>query len=260
MKALIDADILRYEIGFGCSVGREEGDDPPPFEWAERLLLSRIEEILKETGADSYCLYLSGPDNFRDKIAVTKPYKGTRKSEKPYHWHNLTAYMTGVLPHKISEGIEADDLMCIDQTDDTIICSRDKDLRQCPGWHYGWEINNQPSFGPELVDKMGWIKLHPNRKKIVGCGLSFFYSQMLTGDTVDNIPGCPGVGPVKAFDLLEGATTPEELSIRTQEAYLNAELGVHWMEYMLEQGRLLWMVRRFDEDGEPVMWNIGDEK
>jgi DNA polymerase-1 len=31
-----------------------------------------------------------------------------------------------------------------------------------------------------------------------------FFTQILTGDTVDGYPGCPGVGPVKAAKLLDG--------------------------------------------------------
>jgi hypothetical protein len=78
----------------------------------------------------------------------------------------------------------------------TIICSRDKDVRQCPGWHYSWECGKQPSIGPIMVDELGHLvdknagKFNPltGKKlplKVFGTGHKFFYYQMLTGDTVD---------------------------------------------------------------------------
>lgn len=85
----------------------------------------------------------------------------------------------------------------------TIIRTRDKDLRQCPGWHFGWELYNQPQFGPYLVDELGWIKLSDDRKKIRGVGYKFFASQMITGDHVDNISGLSKAGPVAAFELID---------------------------------------------------------
>jgi hypothetical protein len=32
--------------------------------------------------------------------------------------------------------------------------------------------------------------------------------------------------------------------------------GDEWRVHMLEMGRLLWMVRELDSEGEPVMWEI----
>src|SRR5512138_3812811 len=94
MKALIDADVLTYEVGFGCLTGWE-GEGPPPFDRVAELLDNKIGNILAITGADSYQLYLTGKNNFREKIAVSKPYKGNRLQEKPFHYKNLRAYMVG---------------------------------------------------------------------------------------------------------------------------------------------------------------------
>lgn len=131
---------------------------------------------------------------------------------------------------------------------DTIICTRDKDLRQCPGWHYGWECGLQPSFGPELVDNKGWLK--PKKDGYSGVGLKFFFYQMLVGDSVDNIPGCPGLGPKKAYAILEQCNTKREHELAIIEAYKtkyedNAE------DMLLEQSKLLWMIRELETDGSP---------
>lgn len=164
---------------------------------------------------------------------------------------------------RIEEGLEADDLMAIEQTkrpDETIICTRDKDLRQVPGWHYGWELGAQPQFGPLLVDPVGAIRLvrttyaTGSKSEIKGYGYLFFLSQCLTGDKVDTVPGLRGMGPVKAFEILEGTQSIQEGFNRVREAYRHV-YGDDADKQLLEQGRLLWMVREI-KDGKPVMWEF----
>jgi len=257
LKALIDGDILRYEVGYAAEIGWRSITDGretvPPFDYVERMLNDRLAYICQEAKADEKTIYLSEGPTFRDKIAQTKPYKGTRVDKKPWHFKNLTVYLKDILGAQVVKDIEADDQMAIDHAEDTIICTRDKDLRQVPGMFYSWELGKQPSFGPTLIDKEGAIELEPKSNTIRGTGLAFFYSQLLTGDPVDNIPGLPRWGPVKAFKWLE-QSIPSEYLTRIQEAYgSNTEL-------LLEQGRLLWMTRRLNEDGSPVLWEIGMEE
>lgn len=278
MKALIDGDILRYEIGYAAETGWQQEDTHPPFDYVAHLFDERVSNILAITKADCYTLYLTGKNNFRNEIAKTKVYKGTRKDVKPFHFDNLTAYIEGLKPCVKTDGIEADDAMCIEQVlginrweaewgtdnwspNETIICSRDKDLRQCPGWHFSWEIGNQPQHGPVLVDKMGWLEMDREKKppKLFGYGLKFFYSQLLTGDAVDNVPGLPGWGPVAAYEVLHDRDTPESLLAAAITAYTSVYAN-DWQDQMTEQGRLLWLVRRLNKDGSPVMWNIGDSE
>jgi len=157
----------------------------------------------------------------------------------------------------VCRGIEADDQMAMDQTEDTIICSRDKDLKQVPGWLYSWELGRQPAFGPEEIDQVGYLSLSDNRKKVAGTGLSFFYAQCLMGDTVDNIPGLPGCGPVRTYEILEGMTDPEEMEGAVLDAYCD-QYGLDAYKYeLLEQGRLLWMTRAMTPENTPVLWEIG---
>ncbi len=161
----------------------------------------------------------------------------------------------------ITNGIEADDAMCIMQQtnyDDTlsekqtIICTRDKDLRMCPGWHYGWNCGKQESFGPKFYDDLGEIELDTSKSqpKIKGGGFLFFAAQLLTGDGVDNIPGLPRCGPVKAFEILEGIEDEDSALNAVREAY-RAKLGEDYSTYLQEQSDLLWMIRELDENKEP---------
>lgn len=255
MQPLIDADVLLYEVGFAAETGWQ-GEGVPPFDYAAELLDQRIANICAMTGATKPpLLFLTGKTNFRNDIAKRQEYKD-RPSHKPFHYYNLKAYIKGKYDYRLTEGLEADDLMAIEQTlrpNETIICSRDKDLLQVPGWHYSWELGNQPAFGPELVDEWGYIHLSSDRKKIKGVGLLFFYSQLLTGDRVDSVRGLDGCGPVRAFEILEGSKTSTEALKRCYEAY-KAKYGMSGYAEMLEQGRLLWMTRKLRKDGTPVLW------
>lgn len=261
MKPLVDADILAYEIGFAAEAPFKGEGTIPPFSYVEELLEMRINNILGAVGAtEPATFYFTGGNNFRYHIAKRQPYK-ERPSLKPWHYKNIKAHMMCVYDCIVTNGIEADDAIGIAQTKalkegyDTIICTRDKDLRAIPGWHYGWELGNQPSFGPRYVDGLGSIRLSSDRKSLKGEGLVFFYAQLLLGDPVDTIPGLGKYGPVKTFDTLSAATTEAE----AYQAVLNAYRAVYGdaaEAEILEQGQLLWMIREVDEEGKPVMWRL----
>lgn len=257
-QALIDADVLRYEIGYAAEVGWKGEDSFPPFDYVAELLDNRISNICAVVEADTPpILFLTGKSNFRNDIAKRRKYKD-RDGRKPFHFKNLTAYMNAMYEVRKQEGLEADDLMSIEQTNrpgETIICTRDKDLRQVAGWHYGWELGNQPSFGPTLVTNPGLLTLSENRKKITGYGDLFFYSQVLTGDAVDTVPGLPGYGPAKAFDILFGSQDTHDAFNRVLDTY-RAVYGGGAERELLEQGQLLYMTRELNEDGSPKMWQF----
>ena len=263
MRPLIDADVLRYEIG---SIGDIDG--PKSFDFIAAILDGRIQDICKAAGGTvAPTLYLTGKGNFRDAVAVTKPYKGNRldkdgnpKQAKPFHFENITVYMHNQYDVEVAEGMEADDLMSIEQMAcpaNTVICTRDKDLRMIPGHHYGWECGAQREFGPMIVTQRGNLSIDRKKKspKLTGTGMMFFWAQMLIGDTADNIPGCPGIGDVKAWDILMNEADPRSMWERVRDTYYSKKRDD---DMILEQGQLLWMVRELHEDGSPVMWELPD--
>lgn len=275
MRALIDADVLVYEVGFGSQWLNEDGDLVyKDYDSMRELFSEKIRIINEEVGATKPpLLFLSNNEvvnrllvkrgknityekNFRDKIAKTKVYKGTRKVEKPFHMLNIVALILDNYEYIIANGCEADDMLANYQTtskEKTIICSRDKDLRICPGLHYSWECGRQPSVGPLEFDKIGYIKrVGAKSNKIFGGGLAFFYSQLITGDVVDNIPGLPGGGPALAERTLSGCETEEDLFTSVAELY-KEKIGDNWEEYMREQADLLWIVQEFS-NGKPVFY------
>lgn len=262
MQPLIDADVLVYETGFAVESGWK-GDGVPPFDHAAESLDMRIANICAMVDAtEEPILYLTGKTNFRFDIAKRTPYKD-RASNKPYHYKNLKAYIKGKYNYVETVGMEADDALSIEQTkrpNETIICTRDKDLRSVPGWHYGWEMYLQPAFGPEKVERDGYLTLSPpvkgKTRSLKGVGELFFYAQCLMGDPVDSIPGLiKGTGPVAAAIILDGCTTPREAFYAVLEAYRGIH-GPNAEEYLLEQGRLLHMTRYLDEWGSPILWEF----
>lgn len=262
--ALLDSDILSYELGFAGqtywdSVKKEQGQydgSPPPWEVVEEMLNGRIDNICALVESDKPPIALfTGKNNFRNFIAKRFPYKD-RVGNKPWHYYNIRAYLKGKFEWRLEEGLEADDLFSImltENPEEYVACSRDKDVRTCPGKHFGWELNRQPQFGPMLVDELGRIELAEDRKKVKGYGNKFFYAQCLTGDTVDSVKGLPRCGPVRAFELLNQAQTVDECF----QAVLS-EYGKKYEESALteltEQARLLYMVRKFEE-GKALMWS-----
>lgn len=247
----MDADILQYELGFAAEAFwkfllAEKGEEdfrPPPWELVENQLHARVNEIVQGAGATSLKMFFTGKGNFRERISTTG-YK-LRSGVRPYHYKNIKAYIKSVWEYEEEDGLEADDLISIAMTEhpgEFICCTRDKDLRAVPGWHYGWELHKQPSFGPALVDEVGSVALSPKRDKCVGTGAAFFHYQLLLGDPVDSIVGLPGTGAVGAFKIISPATTIPEMEQAVVEAYKGFYEDA-WLPKLLENGRLLHMTR-----------------
>lgn len=267
-QCLIDGDVLLYEIGYASEASwrysqpnKEKewyADNPPPWELVREILDNRISHIEMACEAtDPSLLFFTGKTNFRHQIAKRVEYK-KRASAKPYHYYNLKASLKGRYEWYEQEGFEADDLMAMHQTarreqKDTIICTRDKDLRQVAGWHYGWELGEQPSFGPYHVDGYGHIEMDAKRK-LRGWGSKFFLAQCIMGDGVDTIPGLKkGSGPVQALHVVGPTSTYAEGLAAVLEAYREV-YEAFAEEELLEQGRLLWMLRHQDD-----MWSLDYE-
>jgi hypothetical protein len=221
--ALIDADFFVYRIGFAS-----EGED-------EKYAKARVTEwltdmVYMDLKCEDYKMYITGKTNFRDSIAVTQPYKGNRVGmKKPQHYECLREHLQR-LGAVVTEGQEADDAVGIENTRGSYIMVHvDKDLDQLPGTHYN------PVKCLEYT--IGHFE-----------GLKKFYTQVLTGDPTDFIPGLFRVGPKKAAKVLEGKTTEEELYDAVFKMYQDKG---HTKEYLVEQARLLWLRREEGQLWEP---------
>lgn len=213
------ADIVAYR-----SSASAEGEE-------ETEALNRVDDlmdrILYETRADSYKAFLSGEENFRYK--VYPEYKANRTKPKPIHLLACRKHLVKYWNAELVDGYEADDALGWSQTNKTVICSIDKDLRQIPGQHYNFV-------------KGVWSEIDGYT------GMFNFYRQFLIGDTSDNIIGIKGLGPAKTEKILYGLTE-EEMFDKIRELYnddkrflinglclyILREKGKYWSPIKLEQ-------------------------
>ena len=187
----------------------------------------------------------------RGSIRAYKPYQGNRKGKpKPPMLEPLReALMTsqGHLDEAefiLNKDWEADDGLIMDQVrlgDQAVIASPDKDLRQCRGRYFDHETITVDDGGIP-----GRLWLHESERTgartLKGRGMLFFWAQMLMGDQADNIQGLApeegkkaSVGPVKAFELLDGKTELEaaELVLNLYKDRNQNPIPEGWLLYLL---------------------------
>lgn len=283
-RCLIDSDSLVYQCSFAGQFKDEQSGElvMKDFTAVEEMLQLKVREILEECMSDEAPLmFLTGDDilanylnrrprwlrprekvellpSFRYYEAVTKPYKGNRHALKPLHYHNIRAYILSEFECVVSNGVEADDMLAVYLCKDkeNILCSIDKDLRQVPGKHYTWSVGNRPSIPVYEVDELGTMEL-VTRSKLFATGLKSFFAQLIMGDTVDNIQGIPGAGPVLAYNTLNECTTECEMFDRVVSMY--QENYEEWEKALREHIDLVWMIRQLDEDGIPIRYKYPKE-
>lgn len=260
-----EGDEIRYPVGtYKKDIELHEGwelkldyevDDVRYACYNAKHTLQRIYERVSEHFGEPPVtkIYLTSDDksNFRFDLAKTKPYKGNRKAPKPIHYEAVRDYLVDKHGATVVSGIEADDAlgtaMWSNRNHLVVLASIDKDMRMIPGNHY--------NFVTDKFDRISKLQAAYN-----------FYKQLLTGDTVDNIPGLPGWGPVKAQKLLHSQYSldtwtytkrMEEAVIQAYHDYLHAdwkhdtEAGCGHMEYLMEQANLLWIRREKDQKWYP---------
>lgn len=252
--ALIDADLWCYDIPFAAQSNKDQPSKY--FDYCLDYAETRLEHILDATGCTSYEMYLTGDKNFRHDISTVLVYKGNRKSPRPWHYENMRLYLEYKHKAEVINGLEADDQLAIRSIalgDSACIVSRDKDLRMVPGWHYGYAVGNQPESPLEYISELGYLTLNKNNLK--GGGLKFFYAQMVMGDSTDNIQGLPKGGPVLAFKTLNELQTEAQMYEAVLNLYTHKLGEEEGYRRLIEMGRLLWMVQKYDNKGEPEMWN-----
>ena len=157
--------MIHYSVGWSIKDGEVED--------AYRKVDSFIASIEKVTGHTDSRLFIGGEGNYRNDILPD--YKANRIGRpKPHHHKAIRDYLINNWDAFVVNGEEVDDMLGYEQTQDTIICSADKDLDCIPGMHYNWS----PSRIKNGVYNV--TEIEANR---------FFYTQCLTGDSTDNIPG-----------------------------------------------------------------------
>lgn len=266
--AIIDADSLVYAVGFasegtyyelginGDTIEFKYSKDlfkyveehfpdsdytvtkksaPDPLSFCLHSMKRMVEGILEAVDAADYKIFLTGTDNFRKDIYPE--YKANRaESSKPTYYNELRDYLVSKYGAIVVDGMEADDAVAIEYNNLflckhpdgllPVICSIDKDLDTVSGQHYNW---NKPEQG------MYWVSLHQASYN--------FYTQLLTGDATDNIPGIPGIGKAKAAKILDYCVTDSEMYAAAVKAYYD-----HYAKDILERNAQLLHMKRSRND------------
>ena len=254
---LIDADMLLFRIMTGAEIEVfPEPDvvcrwmplDQVRIQWGEK-----IDEMRELLHADYYHFCWTGSSAFRRRLLPE--YKQNRAGKlKPIGWKPMKAELLQEEASIQHDEIEADDWIGIlasnpDWTKgEPIIVSGDKDLDQIMGYHH-WPWNETPN----------WIITEDQ-------AIRQFYTQALTGDSTDNIKGCPGVGPVKAKKLVDTMDLFDEedcwniVRASYRAAYDKAGITDDPVEAALLNARLVRVLRKEDYDIEErkvTLWNPG---
>lgn len=244
--ALVDGDMVVYGAGFAADGsakkaylerhGSMDGFDiqlhHEPVENCLHIAKQQLNGILNAAQVDDKVIYLSHPVNYRESIFPE--YKANRDpNAKPFWYEELKDYLFEYHGAVYSqEGDEADDALGIAQMDslaqdrETVLCSADKDLDMIPGLHYNWSKTRAGEGVFEMSDPE--------------C-LRIFYTQMLTGDRTDNIPGMYqrlGLKATGSFKApLETMTSAREMYEYVLKVYDKDE------DFVLLNGQLLWIKR-----------------
>lgn len=237
----IDGDVVAYAVAFKS---QKEGDT---MEDTLRATDAFLRSIINGCG-DTGIIYLTGKNNFRfEETLPAYPYKGNRNDNpKPAFLAEVRQHMIDEFEAEVQDTQEADDALSIGAcTQGHGIATIDKDLNGCPGWHYNWQKEDLYYVTEVEADR-------------------FFYTQMLTGDATDNIPGLFKMVGKKASakikQPLEEMTDPFEMYEYVRSVYLWGYGEVGMCEdkaeevvdkWLLSIGRCLWMRRKPDE-----MWEV----
>lgn len=224
MLALIDADTLCYA---SAAMAEQENEG-----LAKSNVDNGLDGLLRRLAEDEFELWVTGDTNFRHQIYPE--YKANRlKTPRPRFLQACKKHLVENYGANVSEGCEADDMLGIEQTRlnalgvDTLISSIDKDLDMIPGWHYSPEITR---LGKTVKEERRYV-VSPKE------AITFFYTQLLTGDPTDNIKGVKGIGKVGAIRLLAMGQDESSLFECVREAYgCDEELELN--------ARCLWIWRK----------------
>ena len=214
MKVIFDADSLIYASCFKKKDDREFTEDL--FETDVNVAFNKFQvsferllDFLEEQVNVNEVVFCNGSkNNFRKDISAT--YKLNRTQKRPEILPLLHDMVKLEYNSIYGDGVETDDVVATlwaeevekNGIDSVIIMSLDKDYKQFPCWFYDYNYKKR-----ELV-KISEQEANKN-----------FYSQMIVGDSADNIKVCKGYGKVYAEKLFKDANNKYSLMNRTYRLY-----------------------------------------
>ena len=229
MIGIVDGDVLIYRA---CYKSIKDNLD------VTKTFDNIYKEVKDEIQCDEYSLHVSGHGNFRKKLNQQFiNYKGKRK-DKPENFIMCKDYVTKKYKPTTVNLFEADDTASVEATSylkngqPYILITVDKDWQMIGGMFYS------------LMHK--YIKAI---SKFESC--EFLHTQLLTGDSVDNIPGIQGIGIVKATKILKNKNLKEQFDsiIKTYKKHHPDD----YEDRLNCMGKMLFLIKDFKDNSD---WNI----
>ena len=222
---IVDGDPLCFRAAYNKRSAEEAYDS---FE-------EKLEDLQHSVFCDDTQIAVFGANNFR--IDFYNDYKNTpsrkkSKANNPYYFElrEMLLEEGRVVP---ATGMEADDLVRIwaeearAEEKQFVVASVDKDLQCIAGHHYLIHRDELIYVDEDQADKHYW-------------------TQILTGDAVDNIRGLKGIGPKKAEKILEGKTSSKARKQAVIDTYYEF-YGNDWRTEMMHTGTLIHIMRTHDD-------------
>ncbi len=233
---LLDGDLILYSTLSAAEKDAKSAD------WSltvdgdaiKENILRQIANLRDMRDDHHVVIAISDDDNFRK--GVYAEYKANRKHvRKPVGYYAARKWLLTHPAAVVKPHIEADDVIGILATkpgNDALIVSIDKDMKSIPGTIMCGHSGRETVTTEDDAD-------------------AWWLTQTLTGDQVDNYPGCPGIGAVKAAAILK---KPGDRWENVVAAYRAAGLTE---DDALVQARLARILRWEDWDSDkqrPRLW------
>jgi len=223
MIILIDADSIVYASCFNVETTSEA---KTKFESYIYNICDSIEEAMGKPADKVRIFHGQTEKNFRKSIR--SDYKANRGSLKPDFFEEVSAFAKFFFEAEMaSNGLEIDDLVSMewkrltDEGKEVVIASIDKDFLQLPAYIYSW-----------VGKRQGLVKVSEEE------ALKNFYTQMITGDSVDNVNYLKGKGPKFAQVYLGQCKTEFEYLSKVYRLF-KQEYGTNAKDKYIECYRLL---------------------
>ena len=190
MRAILDADSIIYASCFNVET----------FEEVKEKFTAYLDSILSDLSdfcdVDDIWICNGSRNNFR--VALNSSYKANRTQDKPNFLPELHHWVKKEYKSYFADGYETDDVVAtlwmqsVDELGEgnVVIVANDKDYKQFPCWYF------------DLYYKRRELSKISEKDAIKN-----FYTQMIVGDTADNVNYCKGFGLKYAKNLFKDSET-----------------------------------------------------
>jgi DNA polymerase-1 len=222
MKVLIDADSIIY-----IAAAQKKGEKYKTLKKAKKQVDSIIDTIMSKTRGSEYLVVLTLSRCFRYNIFPE--YKIHRKKlEKPEHFDAIKAYIIKKYRAFSVDTLEADDVVRVlsKQIQDSIIASPDKDILQLKGTHFNYKSN----------------LFHTTTELEAS---TYFWNNMITGQSGDGIKGIAGKGPAYAKNLFNETMLNGDMRSIVFHEYIKAYGEYKGIEEFYKNYKCLYILEEF---------------